>query len=54
LDEIRRLPTERAALRVIRANEEELELHNEKLAQINKASDGKCVWLTAPDDAVLD
>lgn len=54
LNDIRRLPSDRAVLRVIRANEEELELHNEKLAQINKASDGKCVWLAAPDDATAD
>lgn len=54
LDKIRRLSADRPALRVIRANGEELSLHKEKLAQIDKASDGRCVWLAASEDAAIE
>lgn len=41
---IRRLDPARAALVVIRANAIELELHEQRLAGIDKASGGKTVW----------
>lgn len=47
---IRRLPENRNPTRVIRANEQELSLHTEKLAEIDKLSDGSCVWLRKKDD----
>jgi len=43
--DIRRLSASRAALPIIGASEEELQLHGEKLAAIEKASGGECVWL---------
>jgi DNA polymerase-3 subunit epsilon len=49
-NDIRHLPSDRSPLKIIRASELELEQHNQKLAQINKASDGCCVWLAAPVD----
>ena len=59
--DIRRLSTERAPLKVIRASQAELEIHSEKLAQIDQASDGNCVWLAGSkgdsigsNDTVLD
>ena len=54
LDEIRRLPSERPALRVIGASEEELNLHNDNLTKIDQASNGSCVWLATPNDAATD
>lgn len=42
--DIRRLSKARAPLKVIRAGESELALHNQKLAQIEKASGGECLW----------
>jgi DNA polymerase-3 subunit epsilon len=42
---IRRLPGTRKPLPVIAANEQELELHQQKLAAIAKASGDNCVWL---------
>ena len=53
-NDIRRLSSDRSPLKIIRASEEELEQHNEKLAQINKASDGACVWLAASVDTTSD
>nr|MDT0252506.1 DNA polymerase III subunit epsilon [Endozoicomonas sp.] len=41
---IRRLPSERPALRVISASDAELENHKTKLEQIQKQS-GNCLWL---------
>ncbi len=52
--DIRRLSKERAPLRVIRADESELTLHKQKLAQIDKASDGGCLWTAASKDAAFD
>ena len=42
---IRRLPAERPPLRVVRASAEELQAHQQRLAAIDKASEGRCVWL---------
>lgn len=44
--EIRRLAQERAPLRVIRANADELAAHEARLAAIDKASGGQCLWAT--------
>lgn len=41
---IRRLPAERPPLTVIRADQQELELHQHKLAEIGKASDSDRLW----------
>ena len=41
---IRRLPSGRRPLTVIRASAEELEAHREKLESIDKKSDGNCLW----------
>ena len=41
----RRLPANRPPLRVVRANDEELQAHQQRLAAIDKASEGRCVWL---------
>jgi DNA polymerase III subunit epsilon len=43
--EIRRLDPDRPRLSVLRANEDELTAHAARLAAIEKASGGKCVWL---------
>ncbi|WP_020209651.1 DNA polymerase III subunit epsilon [Gilvimarinus chinensis] len=42
--EIRRLSPERAPLPVLRATDHELECHQKKLADIDKASGGNCLW----------
>ncbi len=42
--EIRRLAQERAPLRVIRAGDDELAAHEARLAAIDKASGGQCLW----------
>ena len=42
--EIRRLAQERAPLRVIRANADELAAHEARLAAIDEASEGQCLW----------
>ncbi|WP_455203751.1 DNA polymerase III subunit epsilon [Kaarinaea lacus] len=42
---IKRVSTERAPIRVIRATEDETQAHQQRLEAINKASKGKCVWL---------
>ncbi|MBL4566498.1 MAG: DNA polymerase III subunit epsilon [Porticoccus sp.] len=52
--DIRRITGDRPSLKIITADKTELEQHNQKLAQINKASDGACVWLAASLDATLD
>lgn len=44
-NQLRRLSGERKPLPVIRASDEELELHQQKLAVIAKASGDNCVWL---------
>ncbi len=44
-NEIRRLPTNRRPLPVITMSEEELTLHEQKLAAIDKSSGGNCIWL---------
>jgi len=41
---IRRLPPDRPSLRVIRANAGEQEAHEARLAAIERAHDGTCVW----------
>ncbi len=43
-DEIRRLPAGRPALRVIRADEAERAAHEARLAAIDEASGGQCLW----------
>lgn len=47
-DTFGRISTHRAPLTVIRATSEELLLHEQKLAAIDKASGGECVWSRAP------
>ncbi|UTF60584.1 DNA polymerase III subunit epsilon [Gilvimarinus sp. DA14] len=42
--EIRRLSADRTPLPIIQASGEELERHQEKLAEIDKASGGNCLW----------
>ncbi len=42
---IRRLAPDRPQLPVIAANEHELMAHEQKLAEIEKKSDGACIWL---------
>ena len=42
---LRRLPTNRPPLRVVRATAEELQAHQQRLEAIDKASEGRCVWL---------
>lgn len=42
-----RVVKERPALKVLRATEEELAAHQERLEKIQKASSGECVWLRA-------
>lgn len=41
---IKRLSPDRAALRVIRASEDEMARHRARLADLDRASDGRCVW----------
>lgn len=43
--EIKRLDSQRAPLRVLRASEAELAEHQKQLQAIDKASDGNCRWL---------
>ncbi len=45
VNEIRRLSAARKPLAIIPANEEELEVHGQKLANIDKSSGGNCIWL---------
>ncbi len=51
---IRRLSQERAPLRVIRASDAELTAHESRLAAIDKASSGGCVWHQTADKSVTD
>lgn len=44
-NEIRRLLPTRKPLPVLRVSQGELELHDQKLASINKSSAGNCIWL---------
>lgn len=48
---IRRLDPNRPALAVIRASDEELAEHAKMLEEINKKSDGKCVWREIDESA---
>lgn len=41
---IRRLSETRTPLKVVRASDEDLEAHETRLDEVEKASDGKCVW----------
>ncbi|HWV16659.1 MAG TPA: DNA polymerase III subunit epsilon [Cellvibrio sp.] len=50
-NEIRRLPPSRKILPILKATADEIQAHEQKLASINKASGGACVWLK--DEAVL-
>jgi DNA polymerase-3 subunit epsilon len=43
-DTIRALSTQRRPVKVIRATDEELARHKERLAALDKASGGNCVW----------
>jgi DNA polymerase-3 subunit epsilon len=47
-NEIRRLPPTRRPLPVVKVSIEEFALHEQKLASINKASAGNCIWLKEP------
>lgn len=42
---IKRLDPNREKMKIQYATDEEIELHNKRLADIDKASDGSCVWL---------
>lgn len=44
------LPADRQPLKVITATATELALHQQRLEQINKASDGACLWSTLEDN----
>lgn len=46
---IRRLAAGRKPLTIVYADEDELAAHAEKLAAINKASGGQCLWLSAQE-----
>ena len=46
----RKLDSNRPALKIIRANEQELAAHRERLASINEESHGACLWLKLEDD----
>jgi DNA polymerase-3 subunit epsilon len=41
----RRLSAERPLRKVVRATDEELAVHNARLAALDEASGGNCVWL---------
>jgi DNA polymerase-3 subunit epsilon len=41
---IRRLPTERPRLKVVKVDSEEQVAHEARLSSISEASGGKCVW----------
>lgn len=47
--EIRRLPSGRPMLPVIKATAEEVALHCDQLTRIQEISDGQCVWLATAD-----
>ncbi|ACR12681.1 DNA polymerase III, epsilon subunit [Teredinibacter turnerae T7901] len=44
-EQIIRLSADRPRLKVLRANDEEIEAHKAKLATLDKASGGNCLWL---------
>ncbi|MET0357413.1 MAG: DNA polymerase III subunit epsilon [Cellvibrio sp.] len=44
-NEIIKLPSNRKPLPVLKVSAEEFELHEQKLASINKSSGGNCIWL---------
>lgn len=46
---IRRIPASRKPLTIVYADEDELARHAEKLAAIQKASGGQCLWLSAQE-----
>ena len=50
--EVRRLSRQRPPLRVLRATDQELQAHAERLRAIDQASGGACVWL-ASDNTVV-
>ena len=52
-ESIRRLPADRKPLKVIRAVGEELVAHEQQLARIERASDGKCLWLVSTTDSAV-
>ena len=46
---IRRLNANRPPLRVVRANESEVEQHQQRLEAIDKVSGGQCIWLKSSE-----
>lgn len=50
-NEIRRLSPTRKILPILKATADEIQAHEQKLASINKASGGACIWLK--DEAAL-
>lgn len=52
--EVRRIPRERAPLPVVRASAAELSAHAARLAAIQAASGGRCLWLDAASAAAED
>lgn len=53
-DTFGRISSDRPPLTIIRATPEELELHEQKLAAIDKASSGQCLWLLEPKGSGAD
>lgn len=49
-EEVRRLPTNRIPLPVVRAGSDELTAHRARLAAIDEASGGRCLWLGSGED----
>jgi len=49
-EEVRRLPANRPPVRVVRADDDELMAHNARLAAIDEASGGLCLWLHRSED----
>jgi len=50
---IRRITADRPPLTVVKANEQELAEHQQRLQAINDASDGGCVWLQTEAEPVV-
>jgi DNA polymerase-3 subunit epsilon len=48
-EEIRRLDTRREPLKIQKATDAEIRAHMEYLEQLNKSSEGNCVWTRAPE-----
>ncbi len=48
---IRRVDSKRKALRIVKASDEELQKHAEKLQAIEAASGGQCLWLHESSDS---